>query len=884
METLGLLTNQQSSSYCDFEPDISFVGEHDISLCGSMGEPFPFALELGEGTQYPKASDLAGVSLPISLSIVNDFRVDVNFSFTGKNVAIAEGATIDLDQNISFTLDDSNLFACEGMWDGILLDHGCVFTSMNNTIIEDALVAVSVDNKDDVTLDITRTIFNRDLIGIGINNSDTSPNFSRFRRNEFTCSSPLNGAVKQITFAGISCVGGPLDISNSFVNKYNKIQYGVIGQGEKTTHNYGARFDFFENIRVSGIHFVNGSVDMKTSSFTNCGESGIRIETADQVFINNSTFSFDGSALLLNTNSQFTVYTGIDINDFASNANVSVQGNSSFNSSNFGDSQRMYFIHLLSAKQRPAKISIFSNVFNINSARSIGVLLNGTYNSTGEIDIENNDFNFDDVPNTTERNVGIFAANGDKYNMSIIENNFNATLNTLTRGCGINLDGDLFGTNNFVEGNTFFSQAAGFNWLPAIQNVLFDNTKICNNTNNGGNQFFTSFGQFLGLEFTSNTSNLGQLIDIVGANSFIGANFNTGNKFNPIQIGNIFIWAFPQAQHAATNPMVLNMSKFTVHQPQTTSYLNFPNGYSSFHPELITPDDDNEWWVFDPLLDEPTSICQSQKPPPITNPVYNSIANGAYAQVATPTENWNAEMGLYNILIKDSEAVESSNGLQSFMSRKSDSNIEAFYNINSLLDESGREADNISLLNQAKRLNDNINSDLVIEENLKQFYAMLIDRMLRDGEFSDSEISSLIDIASQCPKEGGMAVFLSRAFLPSCIGEFNDFTEDCLGEINPESIVEREIAFKIVEANGESVSHKKSEVFLSPNPISGNQISLSATQAGVLQIFTLEGKLIEEFSFDGSQVLNVENLPTGISFYHVLYSDGDSETGKLIKL
>ena len=103
--------------------------------------------------------------------------------FANSEVWITPGVSITVPSGMQLDLETTHLFACgQNMWQGIIIQDGGRITTLNtrlgNSMIEDAVVAIQLDNisltnsSPNPPRDIQRIIFNRNLIGIQISNSD----------------------------------------------------------------------------------------------------------------------------------------------------------------------------------------------------------------------------------------------------------------------------------------------------------------------------------------------------------------------------------------------------------------------------------------------------------------------------------------------------------------------------------------------------------------------------------------------------------------------------------------------------------------------------------------------------------------------------------------
>jgi len=103
-------------------------------------------------------------------------------------------------------LDNCKIFSCDDLWKGIEVNSKTDLVIKNYSVIEDAEKTVHAINTSGATLDISTTTFNRNLIGIYLSNSSPNqydPVFKNFNKNEFTCTSTLNGFTFKRSEVGI---------------------------------------------------------------------------------------------------------------------------------------------------------------------------------------------------------------------------------------------------------------------------------------------------------------------------------------------------------------------------------------------------------------------------------------------------------------------------------------------------------------------------------------------------------------------------------------------------------------------------------------------------------------------------------------------------------
>ena len=134
------------------------------------------------------------------------------------------------------------------------------------------------------------------------------------------------------------------------------------------------------------------------------------------------------------------------------------------------------------------------------------------------------------------------------------------------------------------------------------------------------------------------------------------------------------------------------------------------------------------------------------------------------------------------------------------------------------------------------------------------------------GDFTNSQLDDLIEIAIQCPQDGGMAVYRARGLLPYCIRvELEDKFEACNEDPKPEdryltAELERQLDFEIY-----------------PNPTrSYLNINLPVKQNGQVEIYDSFGKQHLSNNFSGqTSTLSIQlDLPAGLYYCTLTFESG----------
>lgn len=114
-----------------------------------------------------------------SLSANTLYALGANVTVTGANVvlndaaiSIAPGINITINAGAILTLDHCHLYACDSMWQGIIVEPGGRLIINNGSLIEDAELAVDIQNHTSTAsiLEVDESVFNRNYIGINIAN------------------------------------------------------------------------------------------------------------------------------------------------------------------------------------------------------------------------------------------------------------------------------------------------------------------------------------------------------------------------------------------------------------------------------------------------------------------------------------------------------------------------------------------------------------------------------------------------------------------------------------------------------------------------------------------------------------------------------------------
>ena len=865
-----------SAQDCGTNNDVSFKGQHQNTLCETIGEgPFQNFVQIGEGTAFPKASDINFT--PTKLHIVSDFTIDVNFTFQDDDVKINEGSNINMYGNRTLTINNSNLFACEGMWDGIIMNNGCTVTVENGTHIEDALTAINSSNKNSTSINISNTIFNRNDIGVFLsknNNSNVStPNFSIISNSDFTCDAPLNSGINDVSHAGIKSIGHTINCDIRY-SLFNGLEYGILSENS-TDDIITASITNFVDIFIDCINSKRGVVRLVSCNLVNFGVSGVLLFKATLLNVKNSIFRIDVPI----SNGQITNQQAIDVRSYNSESSILVK-NSTFDfDTASGQNVSGIVLRTSSANYTTLSTIINNNDFLLNGFGHFGILINGNYSSTSTAQITQNDFEFGKYVDNGARSTGMLI-NSKISNLNIILNDFQSLasrggpIHIKDRGIVLlgNFGAESAGFNNQVTSNYFDTDIYLKGFRPCIDVKSFDNLKLCDNFNYGS--FSTVFfdGNMDNIDFTDNTSRGGQLIGILPGAS-IGEQSHRGNQF--ILTNGII------NPTANCDPITVQFSRFKVHSPQSDPGIPY---VSPFHPFYINPDANNEWWIQE--TGTPNVTCQSSnhsinRSEGINHAFYESVASGRLGDLFESEEYiWQANRKFIGLLRSSTEMLAYANNYQEFYSRNIDTDFYKLNEVETLLNEYLNDRSNESLLIDTQNMNESVQSLLLPSVYEKEINRILIAQFSNDDYSIYDSVDMLLTIASTCPKLAGQAVYEANRLLPRCysIGIAAD-CEDSQGEVLMNNASDD---LDYVDRSNKINVESSNAIHIYPNP-ANSFIAVSSKNKGVLYVYNIDGVIVREFKENTNFKVDMSNLGTGIYNFMLVLESGERINKKVVK-
>ena len=924
----------------EYEPPV-FTGETPPSLCEKYGN-IDFVTKIGKGTKFEKSSDI-GSKISGNVSILGDFIIDSPFSFTDAIVKINPDVTILMQgssSNIILKIIDSKLFACEKMWRGIKMDDNTSIITRSSTI-EDALEVINCIDKSYVIFDLESTTFNRNKVDIRIeaNFSSHDPFFKNFKRNTFSCTSPLNDNTST-TLIGILVQNYalilPFNKGAANKNTFKSIATGIL-LFDNSSSLIASNLHFEDIIRAGINSFDGGRIELKNCNFLNYLNVGVIAKKLQNLTFNNCIFTINDDLKLLSP----TPVTGIKLD-----GNTEFGSSFSFTNSRFitNLSKPLTGLHsniVLNSPVVNAGTEIFINNCNFSatsnqSTQIHGIDITGNYPKDSKISIFKNDY-FLNV-NKSTLNYFLNMINGNKENAYIVGNSISGVV---AKGIGESfiLEGSD-GKNNFFAENKINEISFGGFTIDNFKNTLFcSNSKI----NGDGAFIFSSGGQNDNTKLIANKVFNAEFLGIT--DGYIGEQIHNGNEmyyYNSCSVNSMF--TFDKVANNSDDNNILLMSQFDVHTAQSTSDCSLNPDTNPFYPELITPLADGVWWFT--KSGTPKANCLVGFTGTDDSEANRMIASGNYRKtVNNDALAFQAERTLYFNLMEDKELVGKNTIYAEFIQNMKKTNVPSLYEV-SVFIRNARKISDISMYN-LNTINKNISDKISLLENLdndlngdissenieeillkkkgimeeigkeekklselhnelhnqmfvklngvtevnksiaasnipeinEQVFNHYYIKVLRGEELIESEENELKGIAFQCPKDGGMAVYYSRSLIDYCIEKgITDFYDGCYSK--------PKLAKHIIAPTGQgsySKIKKNTENELFPNPASEFlNAKFDSSEEGIIVITNFLGKEVLRQYIKTGDAIDIHELNDGVYHAKIVVNSKEIVAKKII--
>ncbi len=824
------------------------------SLCGKFlqlpHEPIPNPIPSNSVSKY--------------YDITTDIIIDDQVSFSDCMLNFAPNVKVTVTSKGQLAFTNCQLFACEKLWDGIIVEKQGWLT-MKNCSIEDAEASIQPQTYSAILLD--NNVFDRNRVAISINQNDVMPEV--FSKNIFTASSKLNDGTiadaaitvtNAATFTILPGAESPNTIKNIrlgvFVDKsiawinecrfinileedtYKGFSTGIgISAYDSQIFCYGLEKNnltdpTFDNLKY-GIYCSNSSLSVNRSHFKNYIR-GVLCDNSfapDMVIVRNNSFENDGA---------------IQVNSDLKNIGCRIAYNDIVISKNFNSASAI------------SLLNVNDGLLHYNSVQNSDGNLSNTLISLRNC--EKSELLGNQITSTSTTGFGINPNMCRELNLS--SNNIKGCF------CGIH----ALNCPMSVYNNNIMNDAAQYS-MHFINNC--DNSDLsCN---------------FLGARKTG-----------LGVGGVIGIQEHKHNKWKP---------ASGYTGLAAELPIGNPALSFFIVESDNNPWMpetRYPAGKLWF---------DNDGTPIQECLGNKPAHGENEN---ISITLYDEmIASENFEKSASPLQIWQMRKGLYskltlyptlltssllmsqfyesykyysfasfirlnalfeNVEIGDNELIyqkltgqiqEESIFLQNLNISETPNGLEVFKQhlkaMSVVLNElnSIREADKDNRTTRLKELldlNNKIFTPTIYEENQKQINKLLIEKAIQGTDFTNEQLNIIRLISAQCTTEGGDEISLIRQYLPSCELINYEFQHT---EIGCEKGDEVPVLSK--------QSKLKDNFDIVPNPASYelNVYTNSTSEENLtLEMFNLQGQKVQSYSISNSHtIIDTADLQNGVYIF-----------------
>ena len=838
----------------------------------------------------------------------NTIAINGNFTITNKTLLMAPNTKIIVTAGKTLTIKNSKLYSCgTQMWDGIEIQPGGILIVSNNTLIEDAKIAVLSENIGGIAkFDIQKTTFNRNYIGVKVQNY-----------NSLTTVHP--GTIKNTTFdsriSTTSTVNTPLldapyqnqpaemgvSLSNvatfqvgdaSLANNKNNFRYLNVGIGS-TKSTYDVYNNDFRNNASGGWAIVD-----KSSYTTVIG--GVATNQANNFENLSNGISHIGSGnLTVESNTFKNINTTISSPIFSSGSAISVytfecHGASIKISKNQLTNVKIGFKHF---KNDKATYSVSNNIFTTFTQQAVTCI----ENQKGTVDVFQNQFTGVGSPIYSSNTAVYVAGTSITYpTTTVVTINANI-IDKINKGIHVIGTGRPIIENNTIKfNNTIFPSLSEFYFGIRTQNCSREEIHL-NNVNKTGAYPVESFVNALyGISVESTT-----LIPFISENtvfqmgsgfrfrSFVGgANFScntitkswfglTLDNANIGTQGSAPSGTWPNGfvrDNSWTNPTQIGSPTAvkglgTIYSP---AFYTRSAGYPFTPPDVLPLLTISTFYStpsipLNPLAPE---LCQTICYDPTTCkiPRLAKIARNEnpFSQVVG-TARFMMQEAVLRSVISDSLVIDvttlDGQDLQQYIDTLALTNVGKLVEVTTLLSRGD------TLL--AEALNVSINPKECAEMYHKMVNEIYFHTWAKNVfEFSPTDSATLYDIAVQDPLICGTAIYNARVMMNM---DVNDYSIDANGNrlMNTNHAVEKQVLQTV-----------KGKLYPNPSQNTVNyEINLAAEQVGLLVFYDLMGKEVlanQLNTGDNKLTIDVSKFKNGLYLYKVFVNGKPQETGKFI--
>ncbi len=799
-----------------------------------------------------------------TIVIDETFTVNGNLTLDSCVVIMQSEASIHVNSPYTLTITDStHIYACDSMWQSIVIPAGAHLDFNQGSKIEDGINAVVVTGG---TYTIDNAIFNRNYVHLSVIGSSnpaydpgdiTNSQFNCKNLNPFglyfNCRRPYEYTRTHMAVS----LAGRMDFEFGSVNNPNLVEwadFGIYSSGREGwfyhSNTKGPQItvvgDTLNKIDY-GIVSVQGSdVLIEDNYFTEIDEIGIvasNHESEDiDIFGNEFTDRVNAGIVCFNNRLSDIFIKENDI-DFAYN----------IDSTGYG----ITIWELV--PNRGTKVNVRNNtitkaVNGIWTNNLLGTILLDSLTST--VYVGNNDVTQDKptsagaysgiLLNNTgtslviDNDVSQYYSNQNWWEAGIRQDGGNTTFlfcnNTHDIGCGMFISGDV----------------RPFELL--VRNTFSDNERAGLLLNHGA----------IGVQGGYNKPNLNEWDTTTTWNASLPSIVNYDYTSPPINPFLSLIWgAIPTSNsNPWFPPTVSNVEDGTATDPVPfdTAMDVQPIGCPYFYP--------------------PRSLDTLNQMRDSTLLLINST--DSLHTLADTTQRWQVLYGLYQYLPMDTTLLNADTVIQNFYDSCDAGNMGQLHRLMEALGDFAKFSAN-QLDDYQDTLND-MTADNQGELRIKQVLEILLDNIEDDTTITGTQITTPRDIAELCPTEEGQGVYMARAYLLEVdTVPFNaSYWNDCEAFVPPPS-PRRPAPHSSGEESGDVTAFR-----LYPNPNGGRmQLAYSGLRGqAVFELHDLAGRTVARYTLNegsGLIIINEEKLQSGMYTYQVTGQQNVKlKTGKVV--
>lgn len=629
-----------------------------------------------------------------NINIIGDIVFDKSFTFEHCAIKFENGKSFFVRNSRILTISSSDLFSCDKLWKGIILDNQARI-DLNNCSIEDAYTVISTNENS--ILNMFSVLLNKNYIGIKNLNSK-SPIFGLFAFNRFTCSSILrqswspafpagNWSQSGMDFQGCTVAfGNPANIANGpfsipAISQFDNMETGIVANNESII---SVRNCIFDTLRLNGLTIRESHLNFAgiqngaslTQTIRRCG-NGVNARNS-QLDIRNTNFSNNTANAIrsiFNTNEQYINITSNLIQNRSTGVSNGI------------------FLQRSSGQTLTTNNILQNNTINMSGTNpnSIAMEIVGSNNPTDNLMVGFNTVSINETPLNGNpafgrNNHGIFYSNMNSSGYgNFVQNNITntgGTNNNFVAGWGLSFLNNNALPHN-VQNNTIlatpnpsaFGSTGYVNWniWCGIHTAASNNIRYCTNTIQGCFQALHKLG--------SNAT-----ADAVFANSFLsnwrgisadnpadyGQQMCTANTFLPVLNGTAFY-----------NDAAYNGNSNVFNSPTDRFFVN-----PTISAQNPTPTSAPWWFVGNNnCINQPAPACPTIFGIINTGDTEYRIATGQLFPVTDQTyDGWNGRYKLYSTIKAYPDQYSGSIYTQ-FVSQFENTGIGKLYNVETLIHE-----------------------------------------------------------------------------------------------------------------------------------------------------------------------------------------------------